>query len=78
LRCGGHFHKIPAFTILSPVFIWPTDLSHIAVYPLSEVIDELRSLENSAEAAEASGSRHHDLHLGSRSQSLREIEPLSY
>jgi len=70
LRCGTHFHKIPASTILSPVFIWPTDLSHTAVYPLSEVIDELRSLENSAQAAEAVSSRHHDLRSRGGSQSL--------
>lgn len=43
--------------------------------PLSEVMDELRSLENSAQAAEAFGSRPHDLRTSRRGKSLV-IEPV--
>jgi len=65
-----HLHKIPASPVLVLFSSGPTDLSHIAVARCRRIIDELYSLENSAQAAAAVSSRHHDLRAGCGGKSL--------
>jgi hypothetical protein len=61
---------MPASPVHSPVFHLADRFISYRGPPLSEVMDELRSLENSAQAAEAFGSRPHDLRTGRCGKSL--------